>query len=248
MGDDLPKVTPKPKPRKVVSLFWLEPETDYESDHIPVGPIIQSAVLLTQGNFFGELADLITDQPTLPISAPDKKKSGKLPIFKSKFYKTEDCLQAKPKDTDAEAKSLWPGRSEDRSKPVSTAPKVLANIGAAAERSMMAINYFEFFAVVQRRAHVVQKDTRSTKEEVAAALDLSIRIAASMGRCLEDVTRQHAFILASATVARREAVLLHHKTLLQNEASDWPRAEPLLTGTSLFSTVTSKTKPLLQEH
>jgi hypothetical protein len=75
IGDDLPKVTSKPKQLKVVSAFRQEPETDCEADHIPVGPIIRSAVHLTQENFFGESAELITAQPTLPISAPDKKKS-----------------------------------------------------------------------------------------------------------------------------------------------------------------------------
>jgi hypothetical protein len=133
----------------------------------------------------------------------------------------------------------------DRSKPVPTAPKVLANIGAAAERSMMAINYFEFFAVVQMKAHVIMKDKRSSKEEVATALDLSVRVATSMGRCLEDVTRQQTFILASATVSRREAVLLQHKTLLPAEASDWLRAQPLLTGASLFGFVAFATGGLV---
>jgi hypothetical protein len=122
-------------------------EIDFAADHIPVGPIIKSAVLLIQESFFGESAELITDQPNLPISAPDRKRSGKMPIFKAKYYKAEDCLQAKPKDMDAEAKSLWPGRSVDYSKLVPTAPKGLANIGAAAERSM-----------VQRKTHAIMKD------------------------------------------------------------------------------------------
>jgi hypothetical protein len=69
-----------------------------------------------------------------------------------------------------------------------------------------------------------------------------------MGRCLEDVTKQQVYILAAATVTRREAVLLHHKSVLPTEASDWLRAQPLLTGESLFGTVAAKTKPLLQEH
>jgi hypothetical protein len=61
------------------------------------------------------------------------------------------------------------------------------------------------------------KDKKSSKE-VAEALELSLRIATSMGRCLEDVTRQQTFILASATVSRRVAVLLQHKSLLPVEA------------------------------
>jgi hypothetical protein len=88
--------------------------------------------------------------------------------------------------------------------------------------------------------------SRKTRDkEVAAALDLSMRIATSMGRSLEDVTKQQVYILAAATVTRTEAVLLHHKIVLP---SDWLRAQPLLTGESLFGTVAAKTKPLLQEH
>jgi hypothetical protein len=96
-----------------------------------------------------------------------------------------------------------------------------------------------------REKLISSRKTRSSEEEVAAALDLSMRVATSIGRCLEDVTKQQVYILAAATVTRREAVLLHHKSMLPTEASDWLRAQPLLTGKSLFGTVAAKTKPLL---
>jgi hypothetical protein len=110
----------------------------------------------------------------------------------------------------------------------------------------MAINYFEFFALVQKKALSVMANTKSSKEHVAAALDIITKITTSMGRCLEVVTRQQTFILTSATVARRESVLHQHK--MPTEASDWLRAQPFLTGTALFGPVAGRVKPLLAEH
>jgi hypothetical protein len=87
---------------------------------------------------------------------------------------------------------------------------------------------------------------KSSKEQVAAALDIITKITTLMGMCLEDVTRQQTYILTSATVVRRESVLHQHK--MHTEASDWLRAQPILTGTALFGPVAATVKPLLAEH
>jgi hypothetical protein len=243
MGEDLPPVEPKPRPTRVILAFRLEPEKERVADYIPVGHMIKSSVILAQENFFGSTAKELSELSTLPVTVPDKKTVGRLTVFKARFHRTEDYLQPRPKQV--EANSLWPDKRIDKSKTVSMAPKVLANIGAAAERwrSLMAINYF---ALVQKKAISVIANKKSTKEQVAAALDISSQITASMGRCLEDVTRQQKYILTSATEARREAVFRQHK--MPTEASDWLRAQPILTGTALFGPVAGKEKPLLLEH
>jgi hypothetical protein len=135
MGDDLPMVEPKPTPTKVISAFRMEPVKDRVDDYIPMVHMIKSSVLLSQENFFGSTAKEISEQPTLPVTVPDKG-AGKLPVFKSKYYKTEDFLQPRPKQVQADANSLWPDKRADRAKAIYAAPKVLANIGAAAERSI----------------------------------------------------------------------------------------------------------------
>jgi hypothetical protein len=54
---------------------------------------------------------------------------------------------------------LWPDKRADRAREIYAAPKVLANIGAAAERSLMAINYFE------KKALAVMAARKSTNEQ-----------------------------------------------------------------------------------
>jgi hypothetical protein len=77
------------------------------------------------------------------------------------------------------------------------------------------------------------------------ATELLARISGSMGRCLEDITKQQAFILTSSTVVRREAVLQPRK--LPSAVVDWLRAQPILTGQALFGPVSNVAKPLLAE-
>jgi hypothetical protein len=241
-GEDLPMVEPKPQPIKVVSVFRSEPTKDHVADYIPVGRMIKSSVLLSQESFFGSTAKDITEQPTIPVTVTDKG-AGKLPVFK--HYKTEEFLQPRPKQVQADANSLWPDKRADKGKAVYAAPTVLANICAATERSLMAINYFEFFAMVQKKALAVLAAKKSIREQHAAALDMISRISTSMGRCPEDITRQQSFILTSATVVRREAVL--HQRKMPADVSDWLRVQPILTGTALFGPVASTAKPLLAE-
>jgi hypothetical protein len=75
-------------------------------------------------------------------------------------------------------------------------------------------------------------------------VDIISRISASMERCLEDITKQQAFILTSATVVRREAVLQQHK--LPDDVSKWLRAKPVLSGDALFGSVADIAKPLIE--
>jgi hypothetical protein len=121
---------------------------------------------------------------------------------------------------------------------------VLSNIGVAAQRSLLSINYFEFFAAVQQKALRVLRNDESQPEEKAAAVDIISRISASMGRCLEDITKQQAFILTSSTVVRREPVLQQHK--LPDDVSKWLRAQPVLSGEALFGTVADIAQPLME--
>jgi hypothetical protein len=141
--------------------------------------MIKSAMILSQGSFFGSVAKEVTEQPAIPVTVTDKG-AGKLPVFRHRYYKTEDFLQPRPKQVQADANSLWPEMKADKSKAVYAAPKVLANTGAAAEGSLMAINYFEFFAMVQKKALTVLATKTSTKEQHAAALELISRISQSM--------------------------------------------------------------------
>jgi hypothetical protein len=244
MGEDLPMVEPAPTKTKIVSAFRSEPETERPADHIPISQLIKSTMALSQGNFFGYMPMDITEQPSVPVPATDKS-AGKLPPFKFRYYKTEDHLQSRPTQVQPDAASLWPDKKFDKSRYISTAPKVLSNIGAAAQRSLLAINYFEYFAAVQAKALKVLANRKSSPAEIAAATDLLAKISASMGRCLEDITKQQAYILTSATVVRREAVLQQRKLPLTVQA--WLRAQPILTGQALFGQVSSVAKPLLVE-
>jgi hypothetical protein len=91
MGEDLPMVEPKPQPTKVTSAFRSEPAKDRIADYIPVGRMIKSSVLLSQESFFGSTAKDITEQPTIPVTVTDKG-AGKQPVFRHKYYKTEDSF------------------------------------------------------------------------------------------------------------------------------------------------------------
>jgi hypothetical protein len=71
MGDELPPVTPKPKPLKVVSAFRQETETELTADHIPVGLIIKSAVLLASATVSRREAVLLQHKSLLPVEASD---------------------------------------------------------------------------------------------------------------------------------------------------------------------------------
>jgi hypothetical protein len=67
--------------------------------------MIKSSVLLSQENFFGSTAKEVSEQPSLPVTVPDKG-AGKLPVFKYKYYKKEKYLQPRPKQVEADANSL----------------------------------------------------------------------------------------------------------------------------------------------
>jgi hypothetical protein len=181
MGDDIPTVEPTLPPRRPVSVFREETSTkERYPDHIPVGQLIRDAVILEQERVFGTVASTITEQPTMPVTLPAKK-AVKLPRFKARYYKTEPLLQHKPKLLEADASSLWPDKKVDVNKTLSIQPKFVANLGAAAEKSLMAINYFEYFARVQKKAHSVLTNKESSPEEFAAALDIISRITKCMG-------------------------------------------------------------------
>jgi hypothetical protein len=154
----------------------------------------------------------------------------------------EQRLQSRPTKVTPNVNSLWLEVMSDREKPGYTQPKVLSNIAVAAQRSLLAINYVEFFATVQRKAIHLLMDNTSETEERTAALDIVTRISPSMGRCLEDIAQ--AFILTSSTAVRREAVLQQHE--LPDDVSNWLRAQPILAGEALFGSVTDIAKPLLE--
>jgi hypothetical protein len=84
--------------------------------------------------------------------------------------------------------SLWPDARKDRTKSVSIDKRILENIGVAAERLCMSINYFEFFAAVLKKSFTVLWDKKSSEKLKTAALHLADRARESMGRCLIDVT------------------------------------------------------------
>jgi hypothetical protein len=193
---------------------------------------------------FGTVAATATEQPTMPVTLPAKK-AVKRPRFKARFYKTEPILQHKPKLLEADASSLWPDKKVDVNKNLSIQPKFVANLGAAAEKSLMAINYFEYFARVQKKAHSILTNKESSPEEIAAALDIISRITKCMGRCVEDVAVQQAYILTATTVSLRDAVL--KAVDLPKEASNWMTAQPILSGTAMFGPVAATLKPILKD-
>jgi hypothetical protein len=246
MGDEIPAVEPKPDKLQVISQFRLETPKERVADYIPVTKLIKSAMLISQNSFFGTTSTKISEQPVIPISVPDKKSSGRMPVFHAKYYKTEDVLQHMPKKVQADANSLFTDKKIDNAKPVYIPAKTLANIGAAAERSLMAVNYFEFFALVQRKALAIVADRKASSTKKAAAMDIMAKITVSMGKCLEDVTRQQAYILTSTTVTRRDAIL-HDRQSLPGEVSDWLRAQPILIGPALFGPVANTARPLIQQ-
>jgi hypothetical protein len=133
----------------------------------------------------------------------------------------------------------------DVNKNLSVQPKFVANLGAAAEKSLMAINYFEYFARVQKKAHSILTNKGSSTEEMAAALDIIARITRCMGRCMEDVAVQQAYILTATTVSLRDNVL--KAVSLPKEANDWLTAQPILSGTAMFGTVSAILKPILKD-
>jgi hypothetical protein len=65
----------------------------------------------------------------------------------------------------ADTNSLFTDKKVDTTKPVYIPAKTLGNIGAAAEGSLMAINYFEFFALVQRKALAIVADRKASSSE-----------------------------------------------------------------------------------
>jgi hypothetical protein len=156
------------------------------------------------------------ERPPIPVNATDKS-AGKLPGFKARYYKTEEQLQSRPTQVKPNARSLWPG--DKVTNPIYTPPKVLLNIGVAVQRSLLSINYFEYFAAVQQKALRVLRNDESQPEQKAAAVDITSRISASIGRCLEDITKQQAYILTSSTVVRRDATQQHK---LPDDVSKWP--------------------------
>jgi hypothetical protein len=172
------------------------------------------------------------------------RKFRKLPVVRPRYYKTDDLqLQDGAKRGDPDTSSLWPDARKDRAKSVSIDKSVLENLGVAAERSCMAINYFEFFAAVMKMSFTVPRDNKSSEKMKTAALDLADRARASMGRCLIDVNNHQEFILTSSTITCRDAVLQQHKSDLPSKAANWMRAQPILTGKSLFGQVSERVKP-----
>jgi hypothetical protein len=249
LGEDMPPVTARPRPDILMSAFQDDPSAREPYQHLGVPTLVTTAFKHTRRNFFGGEPLSATSDTPFPVN-PLEKKFGKLPPFKSRFYRTDDALlQDGPKLVDPNASSLWPDAGKDKAKTIPIDRKVLQNMGVAAERSCMTITYFEFFAAVMSKAFGIMKDKDSTTEaQRNAALDLADRARLSMGRCLIDVTINQAYVLTASTLTSRDAVLERHKSVLPKEGSDWMRAQPVLTGKSLFGPVAEKVKVLQEEQ
>jgi hypothetical protein len=144
MGDEIEPIVPTPKPLQIISKFRDAPVVKPAEDRIAVSDSIKTSIRASQLEFFGYCGDTIESQPSLPFSCPDKK-AGKLPPFKAKYYKTEECLSIKPKTTDSDVQSLWKEKSKESSKTILVDRKMLDNVMVAAEKSLLSLNYVDFF-------------------------------------------------------------------------------------------------------
>jgi hypothetical protein len=144
---------------------------------------------------------------------------------------------------------LWPdSSSKDKSSTMYVDTRTIDNIEASAQRLLMALNYCDFFAGAVNKAFKTIRKGKSTSVEAEAAMDLADRVRKSMGRCLEAVVQQQAYVLTAATAIKRDHVLKQHKSSLQESVTQWLRAQPVLSATSLFGPVADKARPLLKEH
>jgi hypothetical protein len=99
-----------------------------------------------------------------------------------------------------------------------------------------------------RKAFHLLKGGESTESELKATLELADKVRGCIGHCIEDVVKHQAHVLTATTVAKRDDILAQHKSEVPEGLRDWLRAQPVLTGKSLFGKVADKAKPLQTEY
>jgi hypothetical protein len=88
LGDDMPTVTSQPRPIRVISAFMDAPEEeDYQ--HLGVSNLVSTAFIQSRKSFFDGEPRSATDQPAFPVVTLESK-FGKLPVFRPRYYKTDD--------------------------------------------------------------------------------------------------------------------------------------------------------------
>jgi hypothetical protein len=106
----------------------------------------------------------------------------------------------------------------------------------------------EWFLASLIKSDTVLSDENATQDEYDDALLLSKRIKESIGMCLETIASNQTFLLSSLLLQNRDSVLKAHSGAIHPGLVPFLRAQPLLSGTSMFGEVSELAKEMQEAN
>jgi hypothetical protein len=251
LGDDLPPSVASPLPAPCRSAIRATKDAPAAVRHLPISPLITSSFLKAQNDRLGfSTSDNSTRPPVhFKPSFPSRGKPNALPRFKKQYYKTEeDILKSVPAVLEPDASSLWGSKPPSVPSSFTVTLNEMDKTETVARRSLLALNSCEWFLASLIKSDTVPSDEDATQDEYNDALLFSKRIKESIGMCLETIASNQTCLLSSLLLQKMDSVLKGHSGAIHPGLVPFLRAQPLLSGTSIFGEVSELAKEMQEAN